>query len=76
MLMTKYTVVALRAELDITQAELADESKVDQGTISNLEGEKPVRARTAYKVWYAINRLRQVRGLAPLAFDDISWKLM
>lgn len=73
MLMSKIAVVALRAELNIDQEDLAREAGVDQGTISNLERGKPVLPTTAYKILFAINRLRKKSGLDPLAFDDISW---
>ncbi|HLG78060.1 MAG TPA: helix-turn-helix transcriptional regulator [Ktedonobacteraceae bacterium] len=74
-LMTEYTVLDARVELNINQQALAKEAHVDQATISNIENGRVTRAITARKVWRAINRLREQQGLPPLKFDDISWNL-
>ena len=73
---TRRTVVALRAELDVTQVKLAAASKVNQSVISRIERGDAIREFAAQKVLIGINHLRKQKGLPPLNFDDISWKLV
>jgi DNA-binding XRE family transcriptional regulator len=65
--------IEIRAELNISQRDLARRSEVDQSTISLIEGGHRPHERTALKVWMAINAIRQERRMPPLAFDEIRW---
>jgi DNA-binding XRE family transcriptional regulator len=69
----KYTILDLRAELDLSQFALAEESRLDQATISHLERGRPIKPVNERKVWQAINRLRKQKGLPPLEFEAINW---
>lgn len=69
----KRQLLMLRAELSISQEELAREARLSQAVISKIEMKQSVRAKTLYQVFYAINRLRKERGFPELAFDEIEW---
>ena len=71
-----YDLIDLRIELNISQQRLADEAGVNQSTISDAEsGKRRLRKVNARRIFHAINRLRQERGLEPVVFDAISWNL-
>lgn len=73
---TKYEILALRAELGLRQVDVALECHVDRRTIINMEHGVAVTRQTALQVFFGVNRLRAARGLSPLAFEDISWNLL
>jgi len=71
----KIPLVALRAELNVRQKDVAKEADLPQTQVSYAETGKKVARYTAYKILFAYNRLRAQRGLPELEFDDIAWNL-
>lgn len=64
-----------RAELVLTQSELARLAGVAEGTVMNAEKGRIIRKVNAYAILNALNAVRQERGLPPLARADIDWNI-
>ncbi len=69
------TVNDVRAELGMTQAELAAEANLKKGVISKQEQGRSISKTTALRIFYALNRLRKAKELPELQFDEITWNL-
>lgn len=65
----------IRAELGITQVQLARDAGLQKHVISRLEGGHPIGRNTAMRIFYALNRFRKARGFDELAFEQIKWVL-
>jgi DNA-binding transcriptional regulator YiaG len=64
-----------RAQLHLTQQELAQESNVAASTISNCERGQPIIRMTAYALLEVINKHRVQRGMLALTIEDLDWKV-
>jgi predicted transcriptional regulator len=71
--MTATSIEDLRRKLGINQIQLAKEARVNQSTISLIEGGARPNLASAKKIWEAINRLRAEKGLSRLGFEEIDW---
>lgn len=71
----KIDLAALRAELGVSQRDLGKESNTAQAFISHIENGRPITRQTALKLFFAINRLRQARGLTPIEWKPDEWNL-
>jgi len=66
-----------RAELGLSQTELASLARVARQTVVNGErGNKPIQRIQAYRILHALNAERQKWGKPALALDDIDWKIV
>ncbi len=64
-----------RAELLLTQRDLAKKAKVSPTVISNAENGYPIRRLSAHAILQALNAERSARELPPLGFKQIDWKI-
>ncbi len=62
-----------RADLGLTQQELADRAGTSQRVISNSENGFPIRLLTAAAILRIFNEEREKRGLAQLELEDVDW---
>jgi len=73
----KHSLLACRVEVGFdTQWQLARAARVDQATISHIERGDKVLKKTAYKVFFALNKARADHGLPELRFDELDFKLI
>jgi len=74
----KLKVSNLRAELQLTQVELAEMAGVARLVVVNAEATRRdvrISRLSAFAILDALNRARVQKGLSVLAFDDIEWKI-
>ncbi len=64
-----------RAELGLTQRELAALAGLTQSTIYKVEAGLSISRITAHALFKALNKERAAQGLHRLEFDRIDWKI-
>src|SRR6266567_3897382 len=62
-----------RAQLGLTQVELAERSGISYKTIGAGENGAPIRLLSAVAILEAINQERIKRGMEPLDFEEVDW---
>ena len=69
----KHQLSNVRAQLQLSQRELARLARVSPMVVSNAENGYSIRRLSAYAILNAINELRKDRGQTPLEIDDVEW---
>lgn len=64
-----------RAELGITQKQLAASAKLSKTVIVNAEKGLAIRRLSAHSILQALNAVRHSRGMPSLTINDIDWHI-
>jgi len=73
----KIKLVDARAELGLSQTDLASLARVARQTVVNGErANKPIQRIQAYRILHALNAERQKVGKPALSITDIDWKIV
>lgn len=71
----KLKVSNARAELRLTQQNLADEAGISRGTVSSVEHGGIITRLNAFAILNALNKKREAAGKSSLSIDDLEWKV-
>ena len=71
----KIKVSDARSQLQVTQQELAQRAGISKVVVSNAENGYFIRRLSAHAILNALNAIRQERGMSPLDFDAMDWKV-